>query len=211
MQKIISTLVGITIIVVAVIILFGGVFAYQHFTTHQSFISNKDFVGPRGNISADTPVESGFDTFAIVVPGVLSRSGQPTLSEFQWLKNNGWKGVVDLRIAGDHNEDANDQDIKNFSDLGFNYLWLQIVDGTPPTDDQAKQFLTFVTNPANQPVEVHCLAGVGRAGTMIALYRYQIQGWPMAEAISESKLFSGGVDSGQTVWLNNWAVKNPRY
>jgi protein tyrosine phosphatase (PTP) superfamily phosphohydrolase (DUF442 family) len=184
LNKKVSTSSGIIIIIISAVILLGGAFTYQHFESCQSYVTNKTFVGPRSNVGIGAPAEGGFDTFAVVVPGVLSRSGQLTLSEFQWLKKNGWKSVVDLRISGDNNQDANDMDIKGFSDLKFKYLWLQITDGSPPTDSQAKQFLAFVTDPANQPVEIHCLAGVGRAGTMTALYRYQIQGWTMQEAIS---------------------------
>jgi protein tyrosine/serine phosphatase len=224
MKKKVSFLSGVAIIIILIVVLFGGTFAYQYFeiqriNSHiiilapkvfaEQSITAKNFVGPRTNIKSNAPTEGGFNTFAVVIPGVLSRSGQPTLSEFQWLKNNGWKSVVDLRKSGEYNQVANDQDIKGFSSLGFNYLWLQITDGTPPTDGQAKKFLTFVKNPANWPVEVHCLAGVGRAGTLIALYRYQVQGWPMDKAISESKLFNGGVNSVQTEWLNHWAANNP--
>jgi protein tyrosine/serine phosphatase len=148
--------------------------------------------------------------FSIVVPGEIYRSGQPTLSEFKWLKNNGWKSIVDLRTFGEYGETANDQDIMGFSDLGFNYLSLQIVDNSTPTDRQVEQFIYFVTNPSNQPVEVHCRAGIGRTGIMIAIYRYQVQGWPMEKAIAESKLYSGGVNSVQETWLKHWASKNPQ-
>ena len=166
------------------------------------------FVGPRGNTAASAPAEKGFNTFAIIIPGVISRSGQPTLAEFQWLKDNGWKSVVDLRPAHEYDEIASDQDIKGFSDLGFNYLSLPIVDGSVPTEAQVKQFLAFVTDHNNQPIEVHCRAGIGRTGVMIALYRYKVQGWPMDQAIAESKLYNGGINSDQAAWLNHFAVTN---
>ncbi len=51
------------------------------------------FVGPRENIPADSPEAYGFWSFAMPVTGVLSRSGQPLVSEFEWLKEKGWKGV----------------------------------------------------------------------------------------------------------------------
>jgi protein-tyrosine phosphatase len=127
------------------------------------------------------------------------------MSGFTWMKQNGWKGDVDLRVTGDHGDVADDAKLPGFSALGLNYLHLEIIDGHAPTADQANQFLSFVTNPANQPVEVHCRGGYGRAGTMVALYRYAVQGWPMDQAIAESRLFSGGVSEAQKAWLLQWA------
>ncbi|MCX6722146.1 MAG: tyrosine-protein phosphatase [Candidatus Staskawiczbacteria bacterium] len=204
----------LTCSIIIIVLILCGVFVSQYLGSSKTsfskiFVSSKDFVGPRSNVNVGTPAEAGFNDFSVVVPGVISRSGQPTLQEFQWLKANGWKSVIDLRKNKEYGEVANDQDIKGFSDLGFNYLWLQITDGSVPTIAQAKQFLAFVSNSANQPIEIHCRKGVGRAGTMTALYRYQIQGWPMDKAISESRLYSGGVNLKQTAWLNNWAKNNP--
>lgn len=168
------------------------------------------FVGPRQNIPKDAPADYGFWSFAVPVPGVLSRSGQPLLSEFTWLKQNGWKSDVDLRTDGERGEVGDDAKIKGFNQLGLNYLYLPIADGSPPTDAQAKQFLDFVANPANQPAHVHCRGGYGRAGTMVALYRHSAQGWPMEKAIEESRLFHGGVSSSQTKWLLDWAGRYPK-
>lgn len=167
------------------------------------------FVGIRQNIPKDAPIQYGFWSFAESVPGVLSRSGQPLLSEFQWLKNKGWKGNVDLRTDGEYNSIGDDSKIPGFTALEFHYLYLPIIDGHAPTDDQARQFLAFATNPENQPVHVHCRGGYGRAGTMIALYRYSAQHWPMNKAIDESRLFHGGVSPAQTTWLLNWANRFP--
>jgi len=163
------------------------------------------FVGPRGNVAKDAPADYGFWSFAVPVPGALSRSGQPTLKDFQWLKANGWKSDIDLRIDGDHNEVSDDAKIPGFTDLGFNYLKIQMIDGAAPTDAQAEQFLSFVSKPENQPAEVHCRGGIGRAGIMVVLYRYAIQGWPLDQAIAESRLFQGGIDAGQEKWITGWA------
>lgn len=165
-------------------------------------------VGPRGNTPSDTPAEYGFWSFAIIDNGKISRSGQPLMSEFKWLKSNGWKSVVDLRVDGEYKEVGDDRKLEGFQDLGFNFLSLPIRDGAPPTIDQANQFLKFVTDPSNQPVHVHCRGGFGRAGTMIALYRYTVDGWTMPEAIAESRLFRGGVSENQEKWLMNWAKNN---
>ncbi len=167
--------------------------------------STVHFVGPRGNLPANAPKAYGFWSFAIVEKGKISRSGQPLMSEFKWLKSHGWKSVVDLRVDGERNEIGDDQKLDGFNDLGFNFLSLPIRDGGVPTTKQAEDFLKFVTDPDNQPVEVHCRGGFGRAGTLTALYRYTVNHWTMEQAIKESRLYRGGIDSKQKQWLLNWA------
>jgi protein tyrosine phosphatase (PTP) superfamily phosphohydrolase (DUF442 family) len=165
------------------------------------------FVGPRGNVPDGAPQDYGFWSLAIPVPNVLSRSGQPTLKDFQWLKDNGWKSDIDLRIDGDHAPEVSDDAlIPGFKDLGFNYLKIQMLDGAAPTDAQAEQFLSFATKPENQPAHVHCRGGIGRAGIMVALYRYAVQGWPVDKILEESKLYQGGIDETQQKFLENYAA-----
>ena len=52
-------------------------------------------------------------------------------------------------------------------------------------DQEVIAFLKAVTNPANQPVFVHCRHGSDRTGTMCAIYRILVQGWNREEAIRE--------------------------
>ena len=163
------------------------------------------FVGPREGIPDDSPTAYGFWSFAMPVKGVLSRSGQPLIGEFEWMKENGWRSVVNLRVDGERDEVGDDAKLSGFKELGLNYLHLPMIDGHPPTEEQAESFLRFVTNPYNQPAHVHCRGGIGRAGTMTALYRYAVQGWPMEKAIEESRPFRGGVSTLQEPWLLQWA------
>lgn len=168
------------------------------------------YVGPRGGTAASTPKVYGFWSFAVLDGGKITRSGQPLLSEFKWLKKNGTKSVVDLRIDGEYKEIGDDRRIPGFNNLKFNFLSLPIKDGGVPTLKQARQFLKFVSDPKNQPVEVHCRGGYGRTGTLIALYRYTVDHWTMAQAIAESRLYRGGIDSQQKQWLLNWVKNNPQ-
>lgn len=175
-------------------------------TQNISSLPKISFVGPRGNVPADAPSDYGFWSFAIPVPGILSRSGQPTLKDFQWLKANGWKSDIDLRIDGDHKPEVSDDAlIPGFNELGFNYLKIQMLDGAAPTGAQAEQFLSFVTKPENQPAHIHCRGGIGRAGVMVAFYRYAVQGWPIDQALEEGKLFQGGVSAAQEKFLKKYA------
>jgi len=59
-----------------------------------------------------------------------------------------------------------------FESAGFAYLCLPLPDGGAPTLEQANEFVRFVNEQksAQRPVAVHCEAGLGRTGTMLAVY-----------------------------------------
>ncbi len=49
------------------------------------------------------------------------------------------------------------------------------------------EFLKLASDPANQPMLVHCKHGADRTGTMVAAYRIVVQGWSKEEALAEMK------------------------
>ncbi|MBN2210712.1 MAG: dual specificity protein phosphatase family protein, partial [Sedimentisphaerales bacterium] len=61
------------------------------------------------------------------------------------------------------------------------------------------RFLEIVSDPERQPVLVHCQHGADRTGTMCAMYRIVIEGWPKEEALREMTLGGFGFHE---VWDN---------
>jgi protein tyrosine/serine phosphatase len=68
-----------------------------------------------------------------------------------------------------------------------------------PEDEDVIQFLRIATDPARQPVLVHCRRGADRTGTMVAVYRIVVEGWTKADAIDE--MTRGGYDF-HPMWQN---------
>ncbi len=163
--------------------------------TSATFWTPSPFSGP----IAAPPIEN----YGVVEQGILYRSAQPNKGEYRWLLSQGFKSIVSFR------RETGDQADLVLSSGFENYLWISIEDETNPSDEQATQFLAFVTDSSHWPILIHCKVGLGRTGTLAALVRYAIDGWSMDEAIREAKLYRGGVDlvPSQTAWLLDWASR----
>ena len=112
------------------------------------------------------------------------RGSQPKGSDYSDLAALGVKTVIDLQADGPSNEAS------FVKAAGMNFVRIGMRTTKAPTDAQIAQFFDIVTNPANQPVYVHCAGGRHRTGTMTALYRMTFDGWTPAQAYNEMKQYN---------------------
>jgi len=114
------------------------------------------------------------------VDGKLLRGAEPSGRHWREINDLGVRSVVSLQRE-------EPSEAPQASRFGMNTLHLSITDNTAPTMSQVKAFLDFATQAQNQPVYVHCRAGKGRTGVMVAAYRMAVSGWSPAAAIGEAK------------------------
>jgi len=116
------------------------------------------------------------------------RGAQPKGQDFADLASLGVKLVIDLAQEGDSREAA------SAARAGMKFVRIPLTTGSAPSQASINQFMKLVTDPANQPVYVHCMGGRHRTGAMTAVYRMTHDGWTADRAFAEMKQYRFGSD-----------------
>ena len=97
-----------------------------------------------------------------------------------------------------------------YASAGFVFKCFPIPDGGAPTVEEAQEFVRFVDQQRGdqRPVAVHCEAGFGRTGTMIATYLIS-EGENVGSAISRVRAVEkGAIETQEQVrFLEQFALR----
>lgn len=115
------------------------------------------------------------------------RGSAPDKAGYEWLADNGVATIIDLRT----HEATSKVDQEKLKEQGLNYVNIPIRDGQTPTAEQVQEMIKAVET-SDGRVYVHCQAGVGRTGSMLASY-----------------LVSTGQENGWSALQRNLAVGPP--
>lgn len=119
------------------------------------------------------------------VDAVVACGGATEVSALDGLKHEGFKTVINLRMASEQGVNLDENKAKAAT-LGLSYVHIPF-SGSAPDAKAVDQFLATIADKTNQPVFIHC-ASASRVGAMWMVKRTLQDGWPIDKAADEAKV-----------------------
>lgn len=127
--------------------------------------------------------------FAEVVPGKVYRSAEPSPAALEsMVKDRGIRTIIDLGVAPDG--EIRDRRLQlSAQALGITRFKFELIGDSTGNPNEYVAALRIASDPARQPVLVHCATGSQRTSCAIGLFRAAFEGVSVDEAIAEAKRF----------------------
>lgn len=119
------------------------------------------------------------------VDAVVACGGATETSALDGLAKDGFKSVINLRLAAEANANI-ELNAGHAKSLGLNYIHIPF-NGQQPDPKAVDQFLAAIASKANQPAYVHC-GSANRVGAVWLVKRVLQDGWTIEKATEEATL-----------------------
>lgn len=128
--------------------------------------------------------------FGVVVEGKIYRSGRLTPAAMKSVQERyGIRTIVDLGAEIDQPPENEERARRTAAALGMTRYRLNLIGDATGNPNYYVQALRLMSDPANQPVLVHCGAGTQRTGCAVILYRDLFEGRPIEQSVEEAERF----------------------
>jgi uncharacterized protein (TIGR01244 family) len=119
------------------------------------------------------------------VDAVVACGGATETSALDGLAKDGFKSVINLRLASEANANI-ELNAAHARSLRLNYIHIPF-NAQQPEPRVLDEFLAAIANKANQPAYVHC-GSANRVGAVWLVKRVLQDGWTIEKATEEAKL-----------------------
>jgi uncharacterized protein (TIGR01244 family) len=137
---------------------------------------------PSASVEMPEPKPFAHITNFFRVNDQICTGGQPKMEDFEKMKKEGIRAIINLRQASEHDVAAEEAKAR---EAGLRYVHIP-VNGREMKDEYAAEFLKATDEEANQPAFIHC-GSANRVGGLWMIRRVLRDGWTLEKAEEEAR------------------------